>query len=180
MCSTVPYMRLARETPYFSVRRVTYGADFASLRRGVSFGTSVALTGNCNRTGMNRTASILLLISSFPWSVPGVSATSLSEQTGQKQQKKQPSKKEQTKAETTLTGCIDEQNGQYLLISDRTREPIADLVADGFPTEGFARHLGHTVTIRGTVNSEGVRPVFRVRGIQPVSDTCGPQHSQGN
>ena len=129
---------------------------------------------------MNRcTASTLLL---FIWSlgsVPGVSATPFSEQTGQGQQNKQPSKQSKTK-ETTLTGCVDEQNGQYLLINDRTRDPIADLVADGFPVEGFARHLGHTVTVRGTSNPEGVRPVFRVRGIQPVSDTCGPQQSQGN
>jgi hypothetical protein len=129
---------------------------------------------------MNRTASILLLIISFPWSVPGVSAAPLSEQTGQKQQKQQPSKKEQKKTETTLTGCVDEQNGQYLLINDRTRDPIADLVADGFPTEGFAKHLGHTVTVRGTTSPDGVRPVFRVRNIQPMSDICGPQHSQGN
>jgi len=128
---------------------------------------------------MNRcTASALLLFISSFWSVSGVSATPSSEQAGQRQPKGQPSK--QSKKETTLTGCVDEQNGQYLLISDRTREPIADLVADGFPTEGFARHLGHTVTIRGTVNSESVRPVFRVRGVQAVSDTCGPQESEGN
>jgi len=102
----------------------------------------------------------------------------LSEQTGQKQNQ-QSSKKQQSKTkETALTGCVDEQNGQYLLISERTRDPIADLVADGFPTEGFARHLGHTVTIRGTSNPDGVRPVFKVRSIQPVSDTCEPQNSQ--
>ena len=108
---------------------------------GVSFGTQVAAIGNWNQTGMNRcTASVLLLFSSSLWSVPGVSATPFSEQTGQKQSNKQP--KQSKTNETTLTGCVDEQNGQYLLINDRTRDPIADLVADGFPTEGFARHLG--------------------------------------
>jgi hypothetical protein len=131
---------------------------------------------------MNRcTAPILMLITMLLPGVAGVSAAPLDDQTGQKQQSQQPSKKQQPKTkETALTGCVDEQNGQYLLINDRTRDPIADLVADGFPTEGFARHLGHTVTIRGTSNPEGVRPVFRVRSIQAVSDTCGPQQSQIN
>jgi hypothetical protein len=162
-----------------SVNPVTYRPTGTPFPGVVSFGTSVAAIGNWNRTGMNRcTASALLLFISSLGSVPGVSATPSSEQASPKQPSRQPSK--QSKNETTLTGCVDEQNGQYLLINDRTRDPIADLVADGFPTEGFARHLGHTVTVRGTVNSEGVRPVFRVRGIQPVSDTCGPQHSQGN
>ena len=129
---------------------------------------------------MNRyTTSTLLLFTSFLWGASGLNARPFSEQTSQKQQSKQPSKKQQSKTnETTLTGCVDEQNGQYLLINDRTLDPIADLVADGFPTEGFARHLGHTVTIRGISNPDGVRPVFKVRSIQPVSDTCEPQNSQ--
>jgi hypothetical protein len=29
---------------------------------------------------------------------------------------------------------------------------MADLEADGFPTEGFAKHMGHKVTVRGTSN----------------------------
>lgn len=163
------------------MRPVTYRLRFQISVRCVSFGTPVAPTGNWNRTGMIRTTSILLLVILYFWSVPGISARPFSEQTGEKQQNKQPSKKQESKSnQTTLTGCVDEQDGRYVLINDRTMAPIADLVADGFPTEGFAKHLGHTVTIRGTSNPEGVRPVFRVRSILPVSDTCGPQHSQGN
>jgi len=89
------------------------------------------------------------------------------------QEKKAPEKKVQ---QASLTGCVDEQDGQYLLIHDRTRDPIANLEADGFPTEGFAKHLGHKVTVRGTANPSSTgRPVFRVRAIEALSDSCGSQ-----
>jgi hypothetical protein len=87
-------------------------------------------------------------------------------------------KKEQTKkaGETSLTGCVDEeQGGRYILINDRTRVPIANLEAEGFPTEGFAKYLGHKVTVRGTSNPAADRPLFRVRSVQTVSETCEPQ-----
>jgi hypothetical protein len=77
-----------------------------------------------------------------------------------------------------LTGCIDEQDGQYVLIHDRTRDPIANLEADGFPTEGFAKHVGHKVTVRGTSNPAGTgRPVFKVRDVETLNDSCGPQEN---
>lgn len=76
---------------------------------------------------------------------------------------------------SSLTGCIDEQGGNYVLIDDRTRAPIANLVADGFPTEGFAKHVGHKVTVRGTSNPDGAKPVIKVRSIETVSETCAPQ-----
>jgi hypothetical protein len=74
-----------------------------------------------------------------------------------------------------MTGCIDEKEGRYVLINDRTRDLIANLEAEGFPTEGFAKHLGHMVTVRGAGASEGSNPVFKVRSIETVSETCGPQ-----
>jgi hypothetical protein len=61
------------------------------------------------------------------------------------------------------------------LIDDRTRNPIASLEAEGFETEGFAKHVGHKVTVRGTSIPGGARPVFRVRSVETVSETCGPQ-----
>jgi len=73
-----------------------------------------------------------------------------------------------------MTGCIDEKDGHYVLVEDRTMTPIANLEADGFPTEGFAKHLGHKVTVRGTSSSNGNLPTFKVRSIQTVSETCGP------
>jgi hypothetical protein len=92
---------------------------------------------------------------------------------GQSNERKAPQGKAQT---TSLSGCIDEQDGRYVLIHDQTRALIANLEADGFPTEGFARHLGHKVTVRGTANSNGADgSVFKVRSVETVSDTCGPQ-----
>ena len=92
----------------------------------------------------------------------------------EQQKKEQPAKKA-TEQGSSLTGCVDEQEGQYVLIDEQSRAPIADLVAEGFPTEGFAKHVGHKVTVRGTSNSGGARTVIKVRSIEPVSDTCAPR-----
>jgi len=91
------------------------------------------------------------------------------------QQKKQEPAKKTGEQGSSLTGCVDQQDGLYVLVDDRSLAPIADLVAEGFPTEGFAKHVGHKVTVRGTSNSGGSRIVMKVRSIQPVSDTCAPQ-----
>jgi len=61
------------------------------------------------------------------------------------------------------------------MVNDRTLDPIADLEAEGFETEGFAKHMGHKVTVRGTSNPGENRPLFKVRSIETVSDTCAPQ-----
>jgi hypothetical protein len=90
----------------------------------------------------------------------------------QSRPKEQPAAKQ-----TAMSGCIDEQDGRYVLIHDQTRALIANLEAEGFPTEGFAKHLGHKVTIRGTVASDEPHPVVKVRSIETISDHCGsPQH----
>ena len=75
-----------------------------------------------------------------------------------------------------MTGCIDEQAGRYVLTNDRDLALIAILEADGFPTEAFAKHLGHKVTVRGTIIPGAPQPTFKVRTVAPVSDTCAPQH----
>jgi hypothetical protein len=99
--------------------------------------------------------------------------------TGQAGQKKEtPARQQKSKADS-MTGCIDEQEGRYVLIDNRTMSVVAALEADGFPTEGFAKHVGHRVTIRGTVSPDGAVPHFRVRNIVPISDTCAPQPEQG-
>ncbi len=90
---------------------------------------------------------------------------------------KQGEKKEQPKAKrgtAALTGCVDEQEGQYILIDDRTRTPIANLEAEGFPIEGLAKHLGHKVTVRGTSSPGTDRPLFKVRSIATINETCEP------
>jgi hypothetical protein len=86
----------------------------------------------------------------------------------------QPKKTAPTSA-ASLSGCMDEQNGQYVLIHDQTRDLIANLEAEGFPTETFAKYLGHKVTVRGTSNPNGAHPVFKVRSVETISETCGSQ-----
>jgi hypothetical protein len=91
----------------------------------------------------------------------------------QKENRQVPSK---AKAEAgSMTGCVDQQDGKYVLVDDRSLSPVADLEADGFPTEGFAKHVGNKVTVRGTVNSNGPRPLVKVRSIQRVSEGCKGQ-----
>jgi hypothetical protein len=85
-----------------------------------------------------------------------------------------PRKEQKTKTDS-LTGCIDQQDGRYVLVNDRNLNAVALLEADGFPTEGFAKHMGHKVTVRGTSSPGGALPIFKVRGIDTVSDTCVPQ-----
>jgi len=99
------------------------------------------------------------------------SAQDTPKQSGAKEKSAPPPKE----ASASLTGCVDEQEGNYVLLSDRTMNPIANLQADGFPKEGFAKHVGHKVTVRGTSNTQGTLPLFKVRTIETVSDTCAPQ-----
>ena len=91
------------------------------------------------------------------------------------QEKKQQPAGSKTEQGSSLTGCVDQQDGIYVLVDDRSLAPIADLVAEGFPTDGFAKHVGHKVTVQGTSNSGGTRTIIKVRSIQTVSDTCVPQ-----
>lgn len=71
-----------------------------------------------------------------------------------------------------MTGCVDEQEGKYVLVNDQTMAIIATLAADGFPTEAFAKYVGQKVTVRGTVSSGASKTPFKVRTVQTVSETC--------
>ncbi len=101
-------------------------------------------------------------------------AASLSAAQAPSSQKKAPAGKKNAASGSSLTGCVDEKEGHYILVDDRSLNPVADLEADGFPTEGFAKHMGHKVTVRGTSTSGSTRPVFKVRSIETVSETCVP------
>jgi hypothetical protein len=115
-------------------------------------------------------AAVVLLIL-FAATPPAV--TSAPFQAGQKEN---APKKDAKTSESSLTGCVDEQAGRYILTDDRELNPIANLEADGFPQEGFAKHMGHKVTVRGTSIPGDPRPTFKVRSIATVSETCAPQH----
>jgi hypothetical protein len=94
------------------------------------------------------------------------------------QEKQQQPKKDAKSQGDSMTGCIDEQDGIYVLTNDRDLALIAILQADGFPTEAFAKHVGHKVTVRGTTIPGGPHPTFKVRSIAAVSDSCTPQQQQ--
>ena len=72
----------------------------------------------------------------------------------------------------TLTGCVDEQDGKWVLVNGQTMAIIAKLAADGFPTEGFAKYMGNKVNVRGTAISDESGSTFKVREIQTISETC--------
>jgi len=75
----------------------------------------------------------------------------------------------------SLTGCVDEQEGKWVLVSDQTMAIIANLAADGFPTEGFAKYMGQKVTVQGTGSSGGPGSTFKVRSIKTIRETCAAQ-----
>jgi hypothetical protein len=88
-----------------------------------------------------------------------------------KQQNKKS--KGEPKQTATLTGCVDEQDGHYVLLDERTLNPIADLDPNGVPAEDlFAKDVGQKVTLRGSSTPGGSRPLFKVLGIQTVSEMC--------
>ena len=108
-------------------------------------------------------------------------ATQAQTQTKKAEQKKKP-------GGASLTGCVDQQDGQFVLVDDHDLKVVASLDAEGFPVEGFAKHVGQKVIVRGVAasgaassgDSGGARPVFKVRTIETVSETCAPpQPSQG-
>jgi len=92
----------------------------------------------------------------------------------QQQQRDRKAESKAKAAESSLSGCVDEQEGgRYILIDSKSLAPLATLEAAGFPNEGFAKHLGSTVTVKGTLESSTKPPVMRVRSIETVSNGCG-------
>jgi hypothetical protein len=89
-------------------------------------------------------------------------------------QQKSTDKTDRKSSAAVLKGCLDEQEGRYVLVSAETMQVLATLEADGFPTEGFAKHVGHKVIVRGTSIPNGNHPVFKVRSVETISDTCEP------
>lgn len=143
----------------------------------VQFGTSTAIplygTKGCM---IRQSARIVFLPLLAVATLSTGQSTSWASQAGKKPDA--PAKAQKTKSES-LTGCVDEQEGRYVLVDARTMSPVAALEADGFPTEGFAKHVGHKVTVRGISSLDGSLPHFKVRSIEAVSDTCSPQPEQG-
>jgi hypothetical protein len=76
-------------------------------------------------------------------------------------------------AKDSLTGCVDERDGQYVLTNDTNLQTVARLQPEaGSPDDNFARYMGHKVTLRGKLSREGTPPVMMVQSVVPVSDMC--------
>jgi hypothetical protein len=119
--------------------------------------------------------TVVVLLTGFSLSLAQSNAQSnLAMNRSQDQQPKtEPQGKADPKGQTaSLTGCVDEQEGKWVLVNDQTLALIATLAADGFPTEGFAKYMGHKVTVRGTASSGGSGSTFKVREIKTISETC--------
>ena len=78
-------------------------------------------------------------------------------------------------AKASLTGCVDERDGQYVLTNDTNLQPTARLKpAAGSPEDNFARHMGHKVTVRGVLLKQDPLPIMTVESVETVSQTCAP------
>jgi len=76
---------------------------------------------------------------------------------------------------TSLTGCIDERDGEYVLTNDRDLQPTARLrPAAGSAEDNFARHMGEKVTVQGKLTEGQPLPVLTVDSVKTVSQTCAP------
>jgi hypothetical protein len=124
---------------------------------------------------MIRRAAITVLVAFASFSVSYAHADAEGNRPHQQQPKTEPQEKSDAKGQTaSLTGCLDEQNGKWVLVNDQTMAVLANLAADGFPTEGFAKYMGHKVNVRGTVSSDA-SSTFKVREIKTISETCTPR-----
>lgn len=122
----------------------------------VKFGTPSAVRRRRDIKSMRNLSALLLLVVSVAVAAP---------QSG----------KSQPAAKSSLTGCIDERNGQYVLTNDTDLQPTASLKpAAGSPEDNFARHMGHKVTVRGVLSNQTPLPVMTVDRVDTISETCAP------
>lgn len=79
---------------------------------------------------------------------------------------------------SSLTGCVDQRPGGYILIEPVERKEIAELQPVAFEKEGLAKHLGHKVSVRGKLERDGERAIMKVQSVQHISETCSTENSQ--
>ena len=79
----------------------------------------------------------------------------------------------------SLTGCLDQKEGIYVLSEVKQLRPLAKLEAVGFEQEGFAKFVGHQVTVTGKLAGEGGTAVMKVRTIKSIAEFCVPQGQAG-
>jgi hypothetical protein len=93
------------------------------------------------------------------------------------QKKAAPKSKSTRPAQASLTGCVDEQDGKYVLLDDRMLNKLANLeTAIASSEDFFAKHMGHKVIVKGT-KASGQENIFKVTSIEDIAEVCAP--SQG-
>jgi hypothetical protein len=171
------YIKRAGVQPLFAVRGNTTRVVVTENGEPVCQLARELLHGSFRTFMMQRLFLVLFAVEIL---IPGSARAWPGQAEPKKEQAKKGQPKTASKGKTTasMTGCIDEQQGHYVLLDDRALSQIAELEADGFPPESFAKHLGHKVTVRGIGSTGGTRPLFKVRTIETVSETCAPQPAE--
>jgi hypothetical protein len=121
---------------------------------------------------MIRKAAILVLAVAAIGSLNSARSNPAIDRSLDQQPKSDPKEKADPKGQTSLTGCVDEQAGKWVLVNNQTMAIIATLAADGFPQEAFAKYVGQRVTVRGTASSGASSSPFKVRSVETISETC--------
>ena len=84
------------------------------------------------------------------------------------------SKRDSRQTQESLTGCVDEQDGKYVLLDDHMLNKLANLETTVASAEDFfAKHVGHKVVVRGN-KASGQETVFKVTGIEDLAAVCAP------
>jgi hypothetical protein len=87
---------------------------------------------------------------------------------------KKSAPKSKAASQQSLTGCVDEQDGKYVLLDDRMLGKLADLETSAASSEDvFAKHVGHKVIVKGARSSEQ-EGKFKVASIEDVAAVCAP------
>jgi len=116
--------------------------------------------------------AVAVLSAALVITAPGAQQNGASQNT--KKQNSGKPKAEKKTADSSLTGCMDEQDGKYVLLEEKTVRKLADLKAEGFSQEDFAKYVGQKVTVRGQSAGDEGRSVFNARGVDLVSTQCAP------
>ena len=69
----------------------------------------------------------------------------------------------------SLTGCVDEQNGHYVLRDAQTSQLINLQPTGTDDNSAFAKFVGHQVQVSGTKSSD----TLKVTHIGQIADMCG-------
>jgi hypothetical protein len=119
---------------------------------------------------------VLVLLAALSVAMPSLPAQQKSASNREITQDKGAPQKKEAPPVKSMTGCVDEQDGVYVLTDGPELKPVVNLEAVGFPQEGFAKHVGQRVSVRGTTSPGDPRPTFKVRSISVVNEACTPQH----